>query len=249
MYKRPSLDKILRGGNANHLPNSSSSFYQLDSEEALTQNLTTQPLDWYYRNKPITYKLNSLKYRTIEFDTVDWENSVVMFGCSMVFGVGLLEEDTIPSQLSNLLNRPVINLGVVASSTMFSFQNSLMLHENFPNPWGVVQLWTDPSRVSYFKKSKTGVTPVHCGSWMPDVPMFKAWIEPEGNIETQAYFAMKASEAIWKDKTRYCSASYWHYDDAIKLRYLDYARDLQHPGHISAKESAKIIAEALDSKS
>ena len=238
------MDTFLLGGAGNHPPNLTLDFYQRDSSDLFKKNLSTQPIDWHYRLKAIKYKFNSLKYRTIEFDQVDWKNSVVMFGCSNVFGQGLAEDETIPAQLSMILGRPVINMGVVASSNMFSFQNSLILHDNFPTPWGISHVWTSSDRVNYFTKNKPDSV-VHCGTWAPTNSFYRAWNEPESNAEIHTEFIFKASRAVWKNKTRYSTSSYWDYDGVAKLNYLDYARDMMHPGYLSSIESAKIIAEQL----
>lgn len=57
------------------------------------------------------YTVNSQGYRCPEFDAIDWENSIIFFGCSHVFGIGLLDHETVANQLSLILNCPVINLG------------------------------------------------------------------------------------------------------------------------------------------
>lgn len=59
--------------------------------------------------RPITYKINEQGFRTPQFNT---EGSIVCFGCSYTYGVGLPEEDTWPSILRRHYKIPVCNLGI-----------------------------------------------------------------------------------------------------------------------------------------
>jgi hypothetical protein len=107
-----------------------------DTEERFQENLKSQPEDWPWRNQQITYKLNSQNYRAPEWDSIDWENSVVMFGCSQVFGVGVDEDQTLGYYLSELLNKPVINLGIPGGSSMALWINTEKLLNYGINPVG-----------------------------------------------------------------------------------------------------------------
>ena len=65
---------------------------------------------------PVEYVINSLGYRTREFDSVCWQASTVVIGCSFVFGTGLRDRHTLSGVLSDRLGHPVINLGVQGAS-------------------------------------------------------------------------------------------------------------------------------------
>lgn len=121
-------------------------FYGIDTYEAYKNNLKTQPEDWYYRHNSIKYTLNSYGYRTKEFQDIDWKNSIVMFGCSHIFGTGNDDKHTIPYFLEELTGIPVINLGVGASSIQFCLHNSLMLYKKYGAPKAVIYSWTGISR-------------------------------------------------------------------------------------------------------
>ena len=62
------------------LPNLSSKghtrFAGTDLPELFEKNLKIMPDTWHYRTKNIDYKYNKSKYRTYEFDNIDWNNSV-----------------------------------------------------------------------------------------------------------------------------------------------------------------------------
>jgi hypothetical protein len=121
-------------------------FYGMDSYDFYIQNLKTQPEDWYYRNNSVRYTLNSEGYRTKEFKDIDWKNSIVIFGCSHVFGIGVDDSHTISSFLENMIGIPVINMGVAGSSIQLALHNSLMLYQKYGPPKAVIYCWTSLMR-------------------------------------------------------------------------------------------------------
>jgi hypothetical protein len=226
-------------------------FTGTDTEEAFTNNLDTQSKNWYYRKNPVHYKLNSSNYRTTEFKDIDWSESVVVFGCSNVFGLGLDEEDTITNCLSKLISRPVINMGVSSSSMYFSLNNSVILNEYYPTPKGIVQLWTNTDRITYYRKSKID----HLGRWILEGTkseksgFYGAWALDEENVKTNALFAQMISRQLWKDRCGYYEATF--FEGTAKtlkcdlFKRLDSARDLMHPGRKTAEQAAIKIAKNL----
>lgn len=219
-------------------------FASIDTEVAFKKNLQVQPADWHYRTKKVSYNLNSIGYRAPEWDAIDWANSVVIFGCSVTFGVGLAEDETISYQLSKRLNRPVINLGVATTSPAFAFHNSILLHDNLPTPWAVVQNWSGPTRISRY--TNTG-TIKSFGPWSAGKDkLYDEWIRHETNINMQNYFIIKAAAALWQSKTRYCAISNWEYPMPVeRCHHSDFARDMIHPGQLSSITTAVRIATIL----
>ena len=217
-----------------------------DSEELFAENLKTQPTDWYYRTNPVNYTLNSSGYRAAEFDTINWSDSVVMFGCSQLFGVGVDDKDTLPSQLSSLIGKTVVNMGVIGSSMMFAFHNSLILKNICSKPLAVVNMWTNCDRTIFY-----GNPMQHCGAWNYDsLPYAKAWMEDLNHSDTHAYFISSASKHLWHD-TKYYEFSLFEETtkvtgcDLPALVGYDYARDLSHQGRNTYKILAYKIANKL----
>lgn len=201
---------------------------------------------WHYRDKEIEYKTNSSNYRTIEFDSVDWANSIVIFGCSNVFGVGVAEDETVSHYLSEIMGRPVINLGAGATSITFSFHNSVMLSQGFPTPWAVIHIWSEISRSILY--TKTGL--LHFGAWNIGIhPYAKQWNIEHHNPSTQAIFISLASNSMWKNKTKFVEASYFKETakvlDCIYLELIDNARDIMHPGLNTNQLTANILSTQL----
>jgi hypothetical protein len=223
-------------------------FQSTDSEEQFKYNLKIQPADWKYRTKEVLYSANSQCYRAPEWTDIDWGESVVILGCSYVYGIGLAEDETISSQLQNILKRPVVNLGVPSSGPTFAMHNSILLNKNFTTPWAVVSLWSDWYRIHEFVNENHinhyTATSDHTAGSFPCM-----WGNSIVNPEMHSYFSIIATREIWKSKTRYKSYSFWEpIEDttkAIRQKLNDYARDMGHPGSESAVLAATMIAEDL----
>jgi len=142
-------------------PNQKLYFSGSDKEELFQINQQTQPKDWIYRTKEIVYSYNEHGFREKCFKEIDWKNSVVMFGCSFVEGVGLAEEDTIARQLEKNMQTPVVNLGVGGSGIDVACWNSTTLHEYYPTPKAVVHLWSGLDRYANFTHMLTSTLPKH----------------------------------------------------------------------------------------
>ena len=220
-------------------------FADCDSPELYFMNLKTQPKDWHYRSKKIIYNVNSNGYRTKEWKDIDWKESIVIFGCSNTIGIGLAEDETISSQLERLCNRPVINMGVPASSIEFSFQNSVILSEYYPTPYAVVQLWTTIDRCTYFTKDSAE----RCGIWTPEISHYRSFVQNEYHSLMHSKFISIASRNLWKDKCKYYDATFFdrtsHYLECDYIKINDRARDLLHPGRNNAKDMALLIYKNL----
>jgi len=220
-------------------------FWGTDTETSYQENLKNQPLDWYYRDSVISYQTNPRGYRTSEFDSIDWANSVVIFGCSNVFGVGLHNEDTLSSQLNTLINKPVINMGAGASSMEFSLFNSIILNKHYPIPRAVIQIWTHHNRTSYYLPYYVE----HLRVWNND-RYIKAYLDKPSHCETHGFMAQLTSRSIWEDKTKYYESSFFL--DTAKLlkiphfEFVDHSRDQLHPGRITIKNLASTIKNELN---
>jgi hypothetical protein len=221
-------------------------FCEIDSRELFLKNLKTQPESWRYRNKEVTYTINSQRYRTIPFENIDWKESVVLFGCSTVFGVGLSDDETIDFYLSEILGVPVINMGVIGSSINYSLHNSVILNQGYPTPKAVVNIWTLIDRCVYYQNNK----PISYGSWNTNNDdYFFHWNKYNDNPLVNAIFAQMISRQIWQPKTKYYEATFFHETandlDCDCIIDVDKARDLIHPGYMSSKLMANLISKNL----
>ena len=198
-------------------------------------------------------KLNSLNYRAPEFSNINWSESVVIFGCSNVFGVGLNDDETIPYHLEKLLKRPVVNMGVPGSSIAYSVFNQTVLAGLNQSPYAVINLWTGINRITYFYENN----PCHIGPWTSrqqsenifnrSVKMiFNAWNVNDSNPLMHSIMLQKLSEIIWKDTKHIQSTFFPNTSNALNVNlfhHLDYGTDSFHPGPVSAKAVAEQLAQ------
>ena len=217
-----------------------------DCEELFHKNLETKPNDWRYRTSPVKYTYNKHYYRTEEFNQIDWSQSIVIFGCSNVFGVGVDDDDTVSGQLSRMINRPVINMGVGGSSITHALHNAVILNANYPMPFGVVNLWTEYNRTVYYYKNQVK----NYGSWnFEENNYMDVWSESSYHSMTHATIASMTSKQLWKT-TRYYEASFFRNTAELlqcdTLARVDYARDDCHCGYDTLKLAAEKIAEKLN---
>jgi hypothetical protein len=174
-----------------------------DTKELFEENLKTQPQDWYYRTHPVKYTLNSLGYRTKEFEDIDWKESIVIFGCSYIFGTGVTDEHTIPYFLEQLSGRPVINMGLPGSSIQTVLHNSIILND-YECPKAVVIFLPDLHRFQIYEKNKVQ----NCSLWDLKTGCLDKnnILEKFSNVENLIPFNLMNVEMIrnlWKNKTIY----------------------------------------------
>lgn len=229
-------------------------WYQTDSLERYQSNLKYKSDDWIYRNQKISYQFNSRGYREQEFDQIDWANSIVIFGCSNVLGVGLALEHTIAKQLGRMSGRPVVNMGVGATSMEFSVFNSSILRQQYTRPWGVVHFWTAYERNTVYRS--TGIE--HHGAWSMKTPgcLQDLTTMYHDNMEVRGRFLRQIAYQMWLGTgVRYCDATAFtdtaRYINCPLIESLDFGRDNEHgspfghPGPKTAQLAAKTIWQDL----
>lgn len=222
-------------------------FCSSDSKELFEQNLKTQPQDWYYRTHEVKYTLNSLGYRTKEFDDIDWKESIVIFGCSFVFGIGVTDNHTVSYFLEQLSGRPVINMGIGGSSIQTVLHNSIILNDSeYPTPKAIVNMCAELHRYQlYGSKFVTNM-----GAWRQSGGGFQT---PDNMIPFNL-MNIKMIRNLWKNKTIYyeCPCAWKGQPKLInkldKEIYCEFfecdgglARDLGHNGPVKNLEIAKKI--------
>lgn len=217
---------------------------------------------WYYENNSVKYTLNSFGYRTKQFDEVDWSNSILIFGCSYISGVGVDDRHTISSFLEAELGMPVINLGVGGSSSSFHMHNSTILSSYYPRPKVVIYVWSNMER--YFRYVSDNVE--HHGQWKKNLKTFNK-DKYDGIIRN--VMSIMTIKNLWKDNTIFLNCC-WNLLDYkffksvipdLDLFYLNYeieeesdialhnylARDMSHPGPILHKKASKQLSKILKS--
>jgi hypothetical protein len=220
-------------------------FASFDSPERFSENLKTQPLDWHYRNKKIEYNVNQSGYRTKEWKEIDWEESIVILGCSTIFGVGVAEDETIDHHLSKLTGRSVVNLGAPSASNYFICYNSFLIAKNFPVPWAVIHAYTGLERYTFFNSEDI----VNRGIWNQD-KIYLDWVIGDGtNPIIHNKFLAMMSKMFWSDKTNFFSCSFFeesgYHLDCQYLPIDNQSRDLIHPSSLCSRSMAELIYENI----
>jgi hypothetical protein len=245
------IDKHIKKNNFLPLDDSQHTQYWsgTDTEELYEKNCKIQPHDWYYRNHSVTYTTNSKGYRTEEFNKINWSNSIVIFGCSYVYGVGVDDSHTLSRQLEDILKMPVINLGQGSTSINYNLHNSVILSSGYPTPRAVIMAWPNHSRCVYYNKYELH----NYGSWNSEKNSYMdLWSKNEYNSIANAVMAQKIFQQIWRDRTATYECSYDHATakllDCKQFVKIDRARDMLHPGYGSNRNIAETICNELQTK-
>ena len=230
---------------------SPSPWMQGDNQETFFQNKKIMGEKWKYYDKTITYTFNEHGFRCPEWDQIDWKNSIVLFGCSCTYGIGLSDEETISAHLEKLSNRPVINLGVPGGSNSLMIQNATNLLHFFKAPYAVANIWSTSDRFEYFLKDSIH----HAGPWdgknqsVDNVQ--KLWqytYEYPDHEQGLNYYETKIGKYLWQDRSKYSAISF--FPSTVTSTQLEkqfvidnQARDLIHPGENNAIEVANYLHE------
>jgi hypothetical protein len=198
------------------------------------------------------YEVNSQGYRCPEFESIDWNESILMFGCSHTFGIGIEDNETVAHQLSLLVERPVINLGMGGSSYSYQWINSTILRKNNVSPRTVIYLWPEYSRQSIFYNNDRNQTR-SVGFWSIDSkPNYK---DPGVGLVLDPFHSKHMSSYIRDNLDVLWSCSVLHYTFAdsgigipLLISMLDRAKDGSHAGPVTNASWARSIANDLKNK-
>jgi hypothetical protein len=223
-----------------------------DTRDFHHKNIVSQPKDWPWRSRVVNYTLNTQGFRCPEFDSIDWANSIVCFGCSMTFGMGVDDSDTWVSQLGRELNCNTVNLGWPGASPSFMWANSIELARAGIQPRAVVYYWPEPSRVSEFIRSQQvynwGIWDEQKQTRPWEGSLGKCWVEKDYHARTMARYQIASIK--WSCPTVHLT---WAFDGQFEglaehLHILeDRARDLGHPGPYSQGQFARQVSSRIQS--
>lgn len=232
-----------------------------DTRKFFKKHKKAQGPGWYYRDKNITYVYNKNGFRCKEFANLDWENSIVVMGCSQTLGTGNAVEDTIPAMLEQIIDMPVINLGISGSAIDHMCWNSMCLHEEYPTPKALCHIWTSTSRYTNFLDvySKDEHTYEVFGEQLRPSNMHVnskhyngATYDHRHAWEIRSKWYVKGDRIMWRDKLPYVESTFFARSATdLGVPYIeqfDVARDLDHPGIKSNRAMAQLMASELKKK-
>jgi hypothetical protein len=199
------------------------------------------------RTDGIEYKFNSLGYRTKEFDSIDWANSIVVFGGSDVLGEGIEESETLVGKLHAKTGLFTVNMGIGGASIQRVHNDSVLVAANYPTPKAIVVLWPIHYRATNYTESKV----VNNGPWNWDEPgnFLKAWIHEKGtNAIAAGLFNYMANKQVWRNTKSYYASFFEPTAKALNvtsLQIIDKGKDNIHPGIQSMESAANLIIKEL----
>ena len=209
-------------------------WFSYDDRATYESNIKKQSSDWQWRHRPVKYTVNSQHYRCPEWDQINWNNSVLLLGCSMVFGLGLNDDETLGAILERKLGVTVINLGVSGASAMFQWMNTTKLIEQRVNPIRVIYIWPHHFRVSEIYGPIEHRT---CGRWnFKTHDLSKAWSDRDHHSLEYVKLCIDSTTQQWKCPTNhytFCLDTNTYLPQMHRFSfndYIDYSRDTSHPG-------------------
>jgi hypothetical protein len=194
--------------------------------------------DW--DDKAIIYKFNSHGFRCDEFSS---EDSIMFLGCSNTMGMGLPLEDTWAYNVAKNLNLKSVNLGIVGTGPDTAFR---LANHYIPQikPKIVVYLDPPPGRFSLVSDKKQIHDFTVFRSELLIDPMFKEyykhWLSNEENITLNSLKHKLAILGLCKDYN-----AKFIYIENKELNFIDFARDLLHPGINSNLELSKLVLDRI----
>jgi len=204
-----------------------------DQRHLFDKNSKKQSHDWKYAKSEVNYTLNKHGYRCPDFNIVDWSNSVVWLGCSITFGTGVDDSETVTEYFSQLCNMPVINLGQQGVGIDYIVDNLNRLSIAGVKPKHIVVQFPHTSRTLRFRSSeKFENLSVH--SPFDDFQKYFFFY----NYHQTGYSTMFKRMIDVAYPAAICYTTHDYVADALGVRSLstesvcagDQARDLAHPG-------------------
>jgi len=121
-------------------------FINGDDKQDLQNNLRSQPLDWYYRDREIIYAHNTIGHRSTYLKDLNFDDYILFAGCSNTYGLGLELEQTYSYKVANYLQTDYYNLSLPSSGLDILYYNLQTWLIKFPKPKHIFIQWPDESR-------------------------------------------------------------------------------------------------------
>lgn len=229
--------------------NSSKNFQGGDLEETFIESLKTQPDDWYYRTVEITYLINDYGHRCKSVKELDFDNYILISGCSHTQGVGLELEKTYPYLLSKKLDCDYYNMGLPATGIDVVEHNIVTWLFKYPKkPKAIIIQWPDYTR---FLSNYPGYpTLIPNGSWTDDT--FSKKLISAGDVTGIFNARKKLCSNNIKNAAQNIALVTFNYggqtpvdEQTYFFRRLDLARDLSHSGIKSHENITNSVLEIL----
>ena len=187
--------------------------------------------------KTLAYQFNSQGFRSDEFDNS--QATCMFLGCSFTMGIGLDNRDIFPTLISLNLGMKSANLGLGGASMDTAFRMGVKWIPTI-KPKIVVCLQPFPDRIELVNSQSScsllpnlTTSPADLTKWYHDY-----WLIEESNSELNR---LKNTWAL-KHLCREHNIKFVSIAAEQQVRYIDKARDLEHPG---AKSHQLLAADIL----
>jgi hypothetical protein len=222
-----------------------------DTEEQYLENVKSQPIDWYYKDKSISYNFNKHGHRSKNISDIDLNNYILFAGCSHTMGVGLELETTYPYIISKELGLDYYNIAIAASGPDVLQHNVLNWYYSIPQkPKLIMVQWPDHSRFLSYNTEYKNLMPK--GNWRGDDETLRFIVDCE---DSGLFYARKKfitellSNVLQVPLIKFNYANQIGYDhDPLKMRKVDLARDLAHSGPLSHKKFSDSLIPIVSEK-
>jgi hypothetical protein len=231
-----------------------------DTRQLYQQNLKTQPEDWIYRTKHISYNYNDNGHRCKNISDINLDNYILFTGCSHTEGVGLCLEDTFPYLLSQKMNYDYYNMGLGGIGLDILVYNLIIWFEKVKKPPKILIIqWPHNVRVTVQDFSNLSVIdPVpyfNYGVWSADTNREMGRFLVLGEKLNFFNTVSILSKTLIKNITPcpIIELGSWRDPNAkvdLYLKYLDHARDVRdnkisHMGITSNMVNTDLIFDKL----
>lgn len=217
-----------------------------DNFENYKKSLDADP-NWYFKDKKITYNINSLGHRSKEIEELDLSNYILFTGCSHTEGIGLGMEDTFLHLVSQQLNCDYYNLGLGATGIDVVLHNLIIWFTNIEKkPKLVIIQWPDPTR-SITGTSNDNLTPRGLWEDNEDYNKFIHYGVEVNFLECRKLLAHHIVQNLIKVPIIYFGLQkVIPFDqNTITCPIIDKARDNSHAGIQSHIQFAKAIIDSM----
>jgi hypothetical protein len=235
------LNNIFIGDN---YPCVKSEWMSRDTEGQYLDNVKTQPNNWYYKDKTITYSFNKNGHRCNDIEDINLSNYILVLGCSHTVGVGLELEKTFPYLIAKELRCNYYNFGVSATGIDVVEYNLLTwIRKINTSPKAVVIQWPDHTRFASHLPGHENL--IEKGSWTEDPDNVELIVNSEesGFFNARKLLTLKLINNLVKCPIITCLFTSQPIFDPYNLyiRKVDKARDLTHAGIESHKNWSELI--------
>lgn len=197
----------------------SSAFYLCDDLETYRYNLERLPEDWIWRSRPVDYYFNQQGYRMMEFENINWDRYIAVFGCSNTVGVGLDQDSLWYTAWAKQNDFHVVNLALAGGTKETTLMNLRDLLNHAPKlPRAVSIQWTEPTRTCMWDRQGNINLASVSNSFDQDLASYyKEYILLGQQIDHEWTEIRKTVQAL----CRLAGVSLWEYTDMMGYEHTD----------------------------